>query len=495
MASAPLRRFFPRKLCGAVVLAVLAALYCYTQAIGLDGEVGAPADEARLDARPAETHCRRGEERLKAGDFHKAIEEFSTALERDREMTAALLGRAAAFDALGLPLLAEKDLDAAVRLQPFGDARRQRAEHALKVGRFEQASDDCSEVIRHKPDRPQDYLLLGRGLAGSGRLEEAIQSFKAARDLEPTLAAEAGIEIAAAQKKKQTRDAQQPIQFSPEVVESLCLFGLALNEEKQYEYAIGAFGEALSKDPRHRQSYLGRGVAHLESGNPDTAIEDFSAAIRLDRTGYEPYLKRARAYVAMEMGARAVEDATQVIRFQPDCAAAYLYRSQGYMQDGRFDRAVVDAERAVAMEPLRIEWRAILAKAYRGLGLEDLRNGRPHPAVEHLAAAARWAPSLADGLRSDRCAAYRLCGTEHLRVGSLDAAIADLGAAIALDPQDAEALCARGMAFFKQGDKWGDAWADLCRASDIDPRRAADVREFRDEAKRRMKHVVGDAIP
>jgi tetratricopeptide (TPR) repeat protein len=61
-------------------------------------------------------------------------------------------------------------------------------ERDLRVGSVEKALDRCLLVVQHNPDSPQTYFNLGQAYYHLGRLDEAIEAFRHAVDLDDTLA-------------------------------------------------------------------------------------------------------------------------------------------------------------------------------------------------------------------------------------------------------------------------------------------------------------------
>jgi tetratricopeptide (TPR) repeat protein len=61
-------------------------------------------------------------------------------------------------------------------------------------------------------------------------------------------------------------------------------WGLEAAQQKRYERAIGQFDQAVTRDPVHAPSFLGRGIARFEMGDRKGAIGDVELAQNLFKT-------------------------------------------------------------------------------------------------------------------------------------------------------------------------------------------------------------------
>jgi tetratricopeptide (TPR) repeat protein len=74
--------------------------------------------------------------------------------------------------------------------------------------------------------------------------------------------------------------------------------GKAYFDAGDWDRAISAFDEAISRNPLDAEAYLFRGQAYMCRGREHVgqALADYSEAIRLDPKNYEAYYHRAIAY-------------------------------------------------------------------------------------------------------------------------------------------------------------------------------------------------------
>jgi tetratricopeptide (TPR) repeat protein len=74
------------------------------------------------------------------------------------------------------------------------------------------------------------------------------------------------------------------------VLDALCLKAVIYLNNEQYEKAIGAYSEAIQRNPKFSLAYIGRGDVYLAKNDYDRAITDYEQASRLDPRNEE--LKR-----------------------------------------------------------------------------------------------------------------------------------------------------------------------------------------------------------
>jgi tetratricopeptide (TPR) repeat protein len=78
------------------------------------------------------------------------------------------------------------------------------------------------------------------------------------------------------------KDGDDPGAKDDPVVDIYCLKGLAAMGNGEFEKAITAYTEAISRDPKYSFAYIGRGDAYLAKGDLDRALLDYDQALRLD---------------------------------------------------------------------------------------------------------------------------------------------------------------------------------------------------------------------
>ena len=120
---------------------------------------------------------------------------------------------------------------------------------------------------------------------------------------------------------------------------------------KRYQEAIISFTAAIDIDPTRADAYTMRGLCHNKSGDQTQAIEDYNAALkRTQDTTLDSaiiYTNRGIAYLNLGEYEKAQIDATHALEIQPEYGNAHLLRAMIYMVKGEYEQALKDAEIAV----------------------------------------------------------------------------------------------------------------------------------------------------
>jgi tetratricopeptide (TPR) repeat protein len=255
-------------------------------------------------------------------------------------------------------------------------------------------------VLEAVPDSAAPYLARGMLYRARGRLENAINEFDYAAELDENLV-EAWLAVAECELAQ-----ARPLD------------------------AADALDHAADLDPNDIELFLRLGEALLAAGDPTRAIRAFEEGLQLAPN--EPALirGRARAALAMQLFDDALEDAQAAVRRQPEDAEAWALVGLSTYQLGRDVEAVAALDRALALDP---DHR--LARRTRGDAYWAQR--RFAEAAQDYALAAAAAPEDAE---------LALCLAEaRFELGDSEAAMAGAGSVMATDPEltDAHLLAAR----------------------------------------------------
>lgn len=195
----------------------------------------------------------RGWDAYHHGEYERALELFSAAIEKRPAGVDAWIGRAWAH-----------------------------------TGRKEwkQAIADADEALQREPDSAMAYTARGLAEEGLGELPKAMDDFTAAIHADPKRATPYyyRARVAYAHGLKGTdplADLAEAERLDPRYAPAFALEGLLRLERKQYDEAIAACDRALAVDPAEATASLYRGYARLAKGDADGAA-DLERAYRLD---------------------------------------------------------------------------------------------------------------------------------------------------------------------------------------------------------------------
>jgi tetratricopeptide (TPR) repeat protein len=303
-----------------------------------------------------------------------------------------------------------------------GAALRLLAEALERQGEREKALMAAADAARAAPRDARAQRQLGRLLAGTGRLDEAVTAFEASRALErsaETLGELAALQIKRGRLEQAEAMAREAVACEPGAARLHCVLGEALARRKALAQAEAQFQRALELDPEHLAAWIRLSELARESGRLDEA--------------------EAFAEKALEVAA--------------DSAAALVALGSALKGKGRNKQAVEAFQRAIELDPDQIPAYQQLARVLRE---ED-----------DVKAAERW---LRDALARREHDPSLLADLALLLGDQMryDDAFAAVDQALAKAPQSLGALTCKGMLFDQTGRR-AEALEYLCAALRVAP--------------------------
>lgn len=239
------------------------------------------------------------------GEYQRAIDDFSVAIELGSRNALAYRSRALAFEVQGSSGEAERDLLRSIELEP---------------------------------SYWRGYSMLGRLYMNLARYGEAIQQYQRAIDITP--------------------DNSEP-RFS---------MGAVYVETGQYDKAAAVLEDATRLHPS-LAAYNNLGIVSLNARRFEAAVRSLQKATELDPNDYRGYGNLARAYywagrkdLAHTMYLRAIDLARQALTANPDNADATLSLAVYYAMLSQADDAIYYLDRALKSqtEPEAAFWAAVV---------------------------------------------------------------------------------------------------------------------------------------
>lgn len=279
----------------------------------------------RLSAETLEEFRSQGEQAFREGDFGRAIEKYSWAIELDKEDPLSYFGRA-----LARPDVEGKvqDFSRAIFLKPdFYQAYLERGEVLLLKKDLDSAAADFTRAIDLAQDQPlklsraKPFYWRGHVFYEKGDLSEALQDFSQALDLDP-----------------QNADAA----FER---------GNIMAKLKKYPEAIADYTQALAAKPNHVQAYFNRGNMYALLDDYEKAIQSYSQALALTPNDYEILNNRgvARVYFGDLNGAK--QDFLKVVSLDPQRSDVYNNLGQVALKQGDIQKAILYYDEALKYHP------------------------------------------------------------------------------------------------------------------------------------------------
>jgi predicted O-linked N-acetylglucosamine transferase (SPINDLY family) len=201
----------------------------------------------------------------------------------------------------------------------------QLAQAFYQGGRFREATDRITNLVRLQPFSEVLYNFAGAAHAGAGEFAEAIANYDKA------------------------------IALNPDYAEAYSNRAAALRELGRFSDALESCEKAIQRQPDLADAHSNRGVVLKELGRLDEAVASYDIAIRL-RPGFAAgYYNRANVLRDMKQLERAVESYDQAIQLKPDHADAYSNRGNALQEMRRPMEALDSYEAAIRLRPAHAE--------------------------------------------------------------------------------------------------------------------------------------------
>ncbi|KAI4723932.1 TPR-like protein [Aureobasidium sp. EXF-10728] len=263
----------------------------------------------------AEAFKAAGNKYFKAGDYTKAIAEYTKAVEADPKSPTYKSNRAAAY---------------------------------MSAGKYVQALDDCKEADELDPNNAKILLRMARIYTSLGRPKEALETYDR-------------IDPPASQKDRQPAiTMNHHISEAEEQIRNSNSGSMAIFALDQAEKGLG------STVTRPRKWALLRGEAYLKMGNVNALGDAQNIAMSLLRNNSadpEALVLRGRALYAQGENDKALQHFRQAISCDPDFKDAVKYlrmvqkldrtkeEGNGYFKTGKYQQAVDTYTSALEIDP------------------------------------------------------------------------------------------------------------------------------------------------
>ena len=157
----------------------------------------------------------------------------------------------------------------------------------MDTGRFSEAVDDFTFVIRHEPQIAGYYDNRQNAYRRSGRLDDAL------------------------------KDANKAIQLAPTYSFVFRGRGNVYNDMGKYDLALLDYDEAIRLAPEDGGLFIDRGKIFRSQSKLQQAISDFSNALDLDKKWTAAYRERGLTYKLMGQPQQAIADLRTYDQLQP----------------------------------------------------------------------------------------------------------------------------------------------------------------------------------
>jgi Tfp pilus assembly protein PilF len=188
-------------------------------------------------------------------------------------------------------------------------------------GRVDEAIEQWRAGLAIAPNDPLIHLNLGRGLAAKGLTEEAITHYRASLQARPNspetrrflaelLAKEGRFDEAA-------NALRQELAVAPGDVGGRMLLASLLRRQGRVAEAITEYETVLNSAPENFDAHNNLGIAFYQQGRFDDAVQQFRAALRRQPNRPEAHMNLASALASQGGIDDAMAECREVLRLQP----------------------------------------------------------------------------------------------------------------------------------------------------------------------------------
>ena len=294
------------------------------------------------------------------------------------------------------------------------------------------------DSMQKSMELPRPHHNLGFALVEEGRLDEAIEHYKAALQVKPDyIKAHNSIGRALFKQGKNKEAVEyfyEALKIKPDFEKAHSNLGLVLVSEGKIEEGIKHLSEALRIKPNYVQAHNSMGKVLLKQGKIKEAIEHLSKALQ---PGYaDPFNNMGDALARIGRHKEALTFFNKAIKINPNFAEAHNAIGFSFVKLGKIDMAINYFFKALKINPS-------LADTHYNLGTVFRKQGKSTKAIVHFSEALRIKPRYLK--------AHNNLGITLATQGKFEEAIGHFSEAIRIDPDDKTAHYNMELALRKVG--------------------------------------------
>ncbi len=400
----------------------------------------------------------------------------------------------------------------------------------LQQRQFTDARRVFDSMLQHLGDQPELHVVIGRAFRVAGRLPEAIDEFKKAIALNPTLArAHDNLALAYLMNEGASRLLDAEREFKTELVSNPDEFfanyylGIVYIFQRKWELAISFLKNASRVQAENPDPYFQLGQAYQELEKHDQAIEALKKCIALNPDLAHNKFQVTTAHYRLAQSLLKVgqmEAGQKELRLSSELKAEAFKMAQtsgtgpstmgtpqlpdqedklpvaGSVASTTTPSNLPDEKATREFESAEAYYAKILAATHSSIGLLRADRGDFRAAAEQFRLAANWNPQQQD-------VDYNL-GLAYFRAEAYKDAVPPLETEVKTHPQNNRARWLLGLSYFKTSNyaKASELLADVVtsESTNIDLYYALvfslikqGKTEFADQAIQRMAKVTGDS--
>lgn len=298
---------------------------------------------------------------------------------------------------------------------------------------------------------------LGLSLETEGRQDDALEHYKGATILSPSLGkAHFNIGNLLLEKNKPEEAIQafsEALLCKPDSAAAHYNLGNAYNMTRQYQEAKAAYEKALVINPEFVDAHVALGVVFQENGDMEQGIACFRRALDIRPDYAEVHFNLGMAFTEAKRPKEALESFIRALEITPNYVEALLQLSLTQQEIGLFEDAIINLRKAIALNPSDVSTLNNLAAALS-------KSGHHQEAIKYYRQALEISPDQPE-IHSNLGVVLKTLGRHHEAIESYRRALSS-------NPNFAEAKSNLGLVLQQLG-RVSEALACYTKALEIDP--------------------------
>jgi len=290
------------------------------------------------------------------GDFTKALANYQTAYKISPNNPLIVAGGAnASLESHNL-MLAKTWLDRAHgSMNNNPQVMRETERYLTWTGKYEESAQLGFQVIQKLPTDREAPVYLAYDLLYLNRYDDALAL---AERYQPILPKEKDLWLVTGYVHTHSGDLDQAVQdfshaleLDPRMATGYVNRGFVLNDIQNAKQAAQDFQNAIQLRPNYGEAHLGLAFADLQLHRPKPALEQADAAGRLLGESKAIHLARAGAYEQELLLSKAVEEYRDAIKLDPTDLSTHLALAGGLYRMHRYNDAIAALQEASKIAP------------------------------------------------------------------------------------------------------------------------------------------------
>ncbi|MGD8992282.1 MAG: tetratricopeptide repeat protein [Desulfobacterales bacterium] len=297
-----------------------------------------------------------------------------------------------------------------------------------------------TDVVEKSPNKVRAQTNLGFALVKNGEIDEGIEHYHKALQINPNfLEAHNNLGAALSKQGKVDEAIQQyrkALQINPHFMEAYNNLGIALDKQGKYDEAILNYKKVLEIEPDNVRAYNNLAASLVKLGKTDEAVEHYKKALQIEPDFAKAHNNLGAVLKKQGKNSEAIEHFRKALQINPDFEKAHNNLGIVLAKQGKIDEAIQHYHKALQLNPESSE-------TMFNLGDVLARQGKTEQAIRNLNKAVQIKPDYAE--------AHSNLGGMYIQQGNIEKAINHSQEALRLDPQLVEAYNSLGIGLMHQG--------------------------------------------